>query len=374
MRGGRGGGTSVIRSPIVELFRMNASSWTLDDAKGHLEELSRDQEGSRFIQRMLETHHGTPQVQMVFDELLGENPTAPMMDVFGNYVVQRMLDFGSAEQIHRVATCFEGNVLALTLHTYGCRVVQKAIQTFSREDRLMVLNELHSHVAHCVQDQNGNHVIQKCIEFMPDDHDFIIDRFVGHVHEFATHAYGCRVIQCIFANNAKRQNEILEEVVANVDALSIDQFGNYVIQHVLQTSQNKAAVASMLSVLRPKFFPYCTHKFASNVMEKVFIRSDEANRTALLKQLMEPAAASEAMPRVPEMPGVDGRPGQPMSYLLMLMRDQYGNYVVQQMIDAATPKEKELMVEHVSPHVAALRRFTYGKHIVARLERTTMAA
>lgn len=50
----------------------------------------------------------------------------------------------------------------------------------------------------CVRDQNGNHVIQKCIECVPPEKiDFIISAFQGEVAMLSTHPYGCRVIQVL---------------------------------------------------------------------------------------------------------------------------------------------------------------------------------
>jgi len=50
----------------------------------------------------------------------------------------------------------------------------------------------------CVRDQNGNHVIQKCIECVPTEKiDFIISAFRGNVASLSMHPYGCRVIQVL---------------------------------------------------------------------------------------------------------------------------------------------------------------------------------
>lgn len=60
--------------------------------------------------------------------------------------------------------------------------------------------ELDGYVIKCVRDQNGNHVIQKCIEYVPQDQiHFIIASFFGHVVSLSTHPYGCRVIQVMIA-------------------------------------------------------------------------------------------------------------------------------------------------------------------------------
>ena len=44
------------------------------------------------------------------------------------------------------------------------------------------MKELDGHVLKCVKDQNGNHVVQKCIECIePKNLDFLIDAFKGQV-------------------------------------------------------------------------------------------------------------------------------------------------------------------------------------------------
>ena len=59
-----------------------------------------------------------------------------------------------------------------------------------------LVSELNGAIMKCVRDQNGNHVIQKCIECVPQDKiQFIVSSFYGQVVLLSTHPYGCRVIQ-----------------------------------------------------------------------------------------------------------------------------------------------------------------------------------
>ena len=65
---------------------------------------------------------------------------------------------------------------------YGCRVIQKAIESVNLETQISIMKELDGFVLKCVNDQNGNHVVQKCIEFVPPEHlQFIVDAFKGNV-------------------------------------------------------------------------------------------------------------------------------------------------------------------------------------------------
>ena len=57
--------------------------------------------------------------------------------------------------------------------------------------------------------------------------------------------------------------------------------------------------------------------------------------------------------------------------LYIMMKDQFANYVVQRMIDVADPVQRKQLVVKLRPHVAILRKYTYGKHILAKLENST---
>ena len=67
------------------------------------------------------------------------------------------------------------------------------------------------------------------------------------VYSLSTHPYGCRVIQRILEFCLSEQSAaILEELHSNTEALLQDQYGNYVIQHVLERGQ-PVIIRTMLS-------------------------------------------------------------------------------------------------------------------------------
>uniref|UniRef100_A0A672RQQ9 Pumilio RNA binding family member 2 n=1 Tax=Sinocyclocheilus grahami TaxID=75366 RepID=A0A672RQQ9_SINGR len=304
------------RSRLLEDFRNNRfPNLQLRDLPGHMVEFSQDQHGSRFIQQKLE--RATPaERQMVFGEIL-QAAYQLMTDVFGNYVIQKFFEFGSVDQKLALATRIRGHVLPLALQMYGCRVIQKALESISSDqqvivscllDCLIVLNisqnfrmikcliegcnflflmcqsdivrELDGHVLKCVKDQNGNHVVQKCIE-------------------------------CIYKDN-------------------------------LWSSENSK-------------FPFIlfVSVSCSNVVEKCVIHSSRAERALLIDEVCCQK---------------DG----PHSALYTMMKDQYANYVVQRMIDMAEPAQRKIIMHKIRPHIATLRKYTYGKHILAKLEKYYM--
>jgi len=52
-----------------------------------------------------------------------------------------------------------------------------------------------------------------------------------------------------------------------------------------------------------------------------------------------------------------------------MMKDQFANYVVQKMIDIADHPQRKMLLHKIRPHVVTLRKYAYGKHILAKLEK-----
>ncbi|XP_065537780.1 pumilio homolog 2 isoform X5 [Lathamus discolor] len=340
------------RSRLLEDFRNNRfPNLQLRDLIGHIVEFSQDQHGSRFIQQKLE--RATPaERQMVFNEIL-QAAYQLMTDVFGNYVIQKFFEFGSLDQKLALATRIRGHVLPLALQMYGCRVIQKALESISPDQQVIneMVKELDGHVLKCVKDQNGNHVVQKCIECVqPQSLQFIIDAFKGQVFVLSTHPYGCRVIQRILEHcTAEQTLPILEELHQHTEQLVQDQYGNYVIQHVLEHGRPEDK-SKIVSEIRGKVLALSQHKFASNVVEKCVTHASRAERALLIDEVCCQN---------------DG----PHSALYTMMKDQYANYVVQKMIDMAEPAQRKIIMHKIRPHITTLRKYTYGKHILAKLEK-----
>lgn len=55
-----------------------------------------------------------------------------------------------------------------------------------------------------------------------------------------------------------------------------------------------------------------------------------------------------------------------------MMKDQYANYVVQKMIDVSEPTQRKNLMHKIRPHMNSLRKYTYGKHIISKLEKFFM--
>ncbi|CAL1704429.1 unnamed protein product [Somion occarium] len=354
-RGKRGGHryhhheeSNVQRSALLEEFRSDRTKvWELKNLLGHIVEFSRDQHGSRFIQTKLESATDEEK-QLVFDEIVPAHTARLIQDVFGNYVIQKLFEFGTLDQQAQLVAAMENNILALSLHVYGCRVVQKAVELVSPEQQSAFVNELESHVLKLVKDANGNHVIQKMVQVVAPERLPFVNAFRGHVLELATHPFGCRVLQrCLENMPVEHTRPLLDEMLEHSVALMQDQFGNYVVQYVLEHGQpqdNELIVAK----LQGHLLAMARHKFASNVCEKALITSTPEMRRALIDEIV-----------TPKHEGANN--------VMMMMRDQYANYVLQRALSVVEGDQKEQLVGKVKPQLMQLRKQTshFSKHLLA---------
>ncbi|CAM8986493.1 unnamed protein product [Rhodiola kirilowii] len=275
-----------------------------------------------------------------------------MTDVFGNYVIQKTVffEYGSPEQKKDLADQLSGQILPLSLQMYGCRVIQKALEVIEMDQKTQLMHELDGHVMRCVRDQNGNHVIQKCIECIPAEKiGFIIHAFQGQVSSLSTHPYGCRVIQRVLehCSDELQSQCIVDEILDSALDLAQDQYGNYVTQHVLERGKPQER-SQIISLLTGKIVQMSQHKYASNVVEKCLEHGTAADRERLIEEIIM-------------------QPGETDS-LLVMMKDQFANYVVQKILEVSTDRHRDVLLSRIRAHLTGLKKYTYGKHIVARFE------
>ncbi|KAH7926329.1 ARM repeat-containing protein [Leucogyrophana mollusca] len=338
----------ALRSPQLDEFRANKTrKWELRDIFGCVVEFSGDQHGSRFIQQKLETAT-SEEKQTVFDEIVPDNTLQLIQDVFGNYVIQKLFEHGTQVQKTVLANTMEGHILPLSLQMYGCRVVQKAVEFILPEQQATFVKELDPHVLKCVKDANGNHVIQKLIERVSPDRLGFVNSFRGNVYDLSTHPYGCRVLQRCFEHLPEDQTRpLMDELHKYMINLMQDQFGNYVVQFVLEQGKPQDR-AQVISKLRGQMLNMARHKFASNVCEKALITAGAEERRILIEEIITPKA--------------DG-----VSPIVSMMKDQFANYVLQRALTVADADQKEMLINKIRPQLVTMRRYSsaYSKHLIS---------
>jgi hypothetical protein len=330
-------GTSAKPSDIIT----NRQYTQIEHVIGHIYPLCKDQHGCRFLQKKLE-EKDPKVVELIFNEVY-DHMTELMTDPFGNYLCQKLLEFCTDDQRYAIIERVGSDLVKISKNMHGTRAVQKMIEFLTTPEQIsLVKRALANHVVTLIQDLNGNHVIQRCLNKLPpQDNQFIYDSVsqTGHCVEVATHRHGCCVLQrCIDHASESQKMQLIGEIIANALVLVQDPYGNYVVQYVLDLPYQ--GVASELAMRFIGHVPILsTQKFSSNVIEKCLNVANLPTRAAIIQEIIE------------------------YDNLLYLLQDPYANYVIQTALSVSEPVQHARLVEAIRPHLTALRNTPYGKRI-----------
>ncbi|XP_058096776.1 pumilio homology domain family member 4-like [Magnolia sinica] len=318
---------------------------SLMEVKGYIYYIAKDQHGCRFLQRKFD--EGAPQdVQMIFNEII-DHVVELMMNPFGNYLMQKLLDVCTEEQkmqILLVVTGEPGELVRISLNTHGTRAVQKLIETLkTREQTSLVISALEPGFLDLIKDLNGNHVVQRCLQCLSnEDNEFIFYAAAKYCVDIATHRHGCCVLQrCIAHSTGEHRENLVAEISANGLLLAQDAFGNYVIQYILELKL-PSATANLISQFEGNYVHLSTQKFSSNVVEKCLKFFGEESRSRIIHELLSTSRFEQ------------------------LLQDPYANYVIQSALLVSKGPLHASLVEVIRPHAAVLRTSPYCKRIFSR--------
>ncbi|KAF2736884.1 ARM repeat-containing protein [Polyplosphaeria fusca] len=306
--------------------------------------LCKDQHGCRFLQKKLEDQN-PEHIQIIFDE------TAPhvvelMTDPFGNYLCQKLLEFTNHEQRNALVRNASSNLVQIALNQHGTRALQKMIEFISTQEQIQtIIDALSGRVVELIQDLNGNHVIQKCLNHLKsEDAQFIFDAVGRNCITVGTHRHGCCVLQrCIDHASGFQKVQLVRQITENSIHLVQDPFGNYVVQYVLDLNEPSFTNPMCLG-FQVNIAELSKQKFSSNVIEKCIRCADMPTKRVLIEELMN------------------------LGELESLMRDSYGNYVIQTALEFAPPELCLHLIESMRPILPAIRQTPYGRRIQSKVQ------
>ncbi|KAK8169594.1 hypothetical protein IWX90DRAFT_485521 [Phyllosticta citrichinensis] len=306
-------------------------------------ELCKDQHGCRYLQKQIEGRN-LDVVRKIFDATK-EHVVDLMQDPFANYLCQKMLEFCNDEQRTRLIINAAPQMVSIALNQHGTRALQKMIEYVSTRDQInTIIAALCQNVVTLIQDLNGNHVIQKCLNHLGSEDAAFIFHAVGDACVIVgTHRHGCCVLQrCIDHSSGHQRNTLIAQITGNAISLVQDPFGNYVVQYILDL-QEEGFTVPLCQSFRGRVCQLSKQKFSSNVMEKCIRVSNAECKRALIEELLQ------------------------VGELERLIRDSYGNYVVQTALDYSDAPTKVRLVEACRPMLPSIRSTPYGRRIATKV-------
>lgn len=146
-----------------------------------------------------------------------------------------------------------GKVWELSQDPEGSFLVQEAFDSSDNQFCAAMAHELRGHVAEAAQSPHANHVLQKLINRMPaSGSEFVVEELKScdapALADVAKNRFGCRVLQRLVEHCTRVVDGMVSELLGSTRALSLHQFGKFVIQHILEygSSYQRHAIAMIL--------------------------------------------------------------------------------------------------------------------------------
>ena len=344
----------------IKIINNNNHNINIEDEKINLEIIShapsfiRDQTGCRLIQKKIDEN---PEISNeIFESLYYELMTIST-DLFGNYVVQKLLDNINIEKLEKFINLISIKFNYIATSTYGTRVIQKLLEILSKENTYIkedkskynnlfnILNKLIiSNIVSLSSDSNSSHIIIKYVNVIK--HPKNVEMFESVYNNFiplCKDKHGCCVIQkCIEAGIKEQKEKLFNLSNQYCRQLISDQFGNYVIQYVVGLNNN-IINKNIVIVIMEDLIHLCKEKYASNVIEKfIFIKSSES------KEVIQSIINHE-------------------NNLHQLIIDQYGNYIVQRILSIVTPNVRLDLLRLIVSWYEEIKNLSFGNRLITKL-------
>lgn len=318
---------------------------SLESLGGEIYSLCKDQHGCRYLQKKLEERN-PEHIHMIWLET-NQHVVELMTDPFGNYLCQKLLEFCNDDERTVLIENAAQDLVRIALNQHGTRALQKMIEFISTPGQIQTIIEaLRYQVVELIQDLNGNHVIQKCLnKLSPADAQFIFDAVGRHCVDVGTHRHGCCVLQrCIDHASGEQKAWLIRQISNNAFTLVQDPFGNYVVQYILDLNE-PVFTEPLVAMFAGRVGQLSRQKFSSNVIEKCLRCAQEPSKDMLIEEMLATPAELER-----------------------LLRDSFANYVVQTALDYANPNMKTRLIDAIRPILPQIRTTPYGRRIQAKLQ------
>ena len=255
------------------------------------------------------------------------------------------------EYDQRFLEFFLSDIQRVVEHPNSCRVLQKYIEhTNNVENVDQIYVAVRDQLNPMCTSPNGNHIVQRFIEMLPKRVPEVVTIIKPHVSSLVIDSCGCRVVQKLFDKyNISLLRPLVDEVLTCAADLATNQYGNYVVQNILESGPD-SDIEALINEFKGGFYNFSIHKFASNVIEKCIRRANPEQREEIFEEII----------------GDDGKFEE--QRILKMVTDQFGNYVMQRIIEFGSESQQNAIYEVVYDHYAEAMKKNYARHVITRLQ------
>ena len=248
-----------------------------------------DQKTVFILQKILNESKST-EIKLIVKELIGEYRKL-ILDKYGNFFCKDL--FKICDQNERVTILKE---LSPTLsedccNNFGTHPLQALIEYSSTEEEYgLILYSFNDYnkLLLATTDPNGSYVIQKIIMRIPErfraNFNFLFSSFIGFV---CKKKYGIVAVKKFieFTRGENTTQQIMNAIKLNFMNFAVDNYGNYLIQFILEKFANFPEGKEIKNLIFQNFNVMCKSKYSSFICELYVKMLTSEEKSELIKTL-----------------------------------------------------------------------------------------
>lgn len=202
------------------------------------------------------------------------NINSILIDKYGNYTIQKLYQHISLSM--KVKLLESIDFYLISTNDTGTYPLQSIVENSkTNEEKDMIIKKYSPHFLQLSLSKNGNHVIEKSlmnttIEKALVFFDIVIENFIT----LACDQYGIKILK-IFCHGMPKVDKYFdlfeEKVFTNIECLINHEFGNYLIQSVIDTWKIFFSW-KIVEKYDKKLLNLSMNKYSSNVLEKLITK------------------------------------------------------------------------------------------------------
>ena len=298
--------------------------------QGNITLIIKTNKGSRIFQNYLKNtqcdilHQILTEISSELSELL--------INPYANYFCRKFFTYLNQKDRIEFLSQIKNSLYNLCTNNIGTYPIQGIIEYLgSKSEKNIILNELKDKISQLSFDPYGSHVIEKIISCFEEEYISFIYKYI--IDNFLILAYdpnGICIVKKIvsFTHKVKLHEKIKNIVKENSMEIIKHAYGNFIIQSIIE-NWDLNEIKEIINLYINSLIDLSMEKFASNVIERC-IEKDSDILLRFINDLVNSNRISE------------------------VMKDNYGNFVVQKTLKLASGYSKNILIMEISNNVYKL--------------------
>ena len=317
-----------INKILIKLEKISQNCF--NKLKGKFEQIIRTRKGSRIFQNYLKNTQ-VDILHQIFLEIRNKLPDL-LKDNYANYFCKKFFDCLNQKDRIEYLTIIQNDLGILAIDVTATYPIQGIIEQLgSNAEKNLIYLGIKDYINIFCYNIYGTHVLEKILSYFEDKFiQEIIDFVYSNFLDLAYHINGiCIVKKLILMTHKKELHEkIKKKIYENTLNLIVHQYGNYVIQVIMENWESNE-LDDIVNLCKDKYLFLSNQKYSSNVVERIIEKSKE-NLEYYINQI-----CCE-------------------SNLFEVIKNNFGNYVIQKAVKLSSGKIQEKLIKEIMKNLDKL--------------------